>query len=169
MIYNKIFVFGMLTMVLTLGLVLAGCSTTNATSSGNVGDDGVPKTIIINGFNPPPAKIYRVELTGDFSGELFEFIVLAADDAKLDGQILTAELFGVDGSGKSSGKRWTGTGEYSVNIRIVPSTGKIVKFYRYRYTFNDDGIHNDVRVNIKDAVTTLAWTDFKFAWEWEVD
>jgi len=40
---SKIMVFGMLALVLTLGLVLASC----ATMSGN----REPKTIIINGFN----------------------------------------------------------------------------------------------------------------------
>ncbi|MDR0527307.1 MAG: hypothetical protein LBG79_05785, partial [Spirochaetaceae bacterium] len=67
-----------------------------------------------------------------------------------------------------SGNRWTGTGEYSVNVRINTSSGtpEGAEFYRYRFTYNDDGIHNDVRININDAETTLAWSDFKFAWKW---
>jgi hypothetical protein len=173
---NKFSVLGMLTMVLTFGIVAIGCVSTDNGSgkqpSGGgepVEDNGgggetnnEPKTIVITGFNLPLEGKggIDIELTGDWETETHEFIVHARGPARLNGQTLTCQLYV-----GNTDKRWTGTGEYSVNIRIKPPKGpEGTEFYRYQ--FNDDDIHNDVRVNIKDAETTFEWSSFKFAWKW---
>jgi hypothetical protein len=154
-------VFGILATVLALGLVLAGCATS---TGGNGGDEGVPKTIIITGFNLPlegKGKI-NVELTGNWDDENTEFTVHARGLAELNGQTLTCQLHEDFGDTP----HWTGTGEYGVNIRISPpsDTPEGTEFYRYHNSKLPD--ENDVRISIKDAETTLEWSSFKYAWTW---
>ncbi|GHV74677.1 hypothetical protein AGMMS49940_19790 [Spirochaetia bacterium] len=152
--------FSVLVMVLTFGFVLLGCVTADKPVSAEV--PGVPKTIIITGFNLPVEGIreVNVELTGDWVDEQNAWIRPASGVAQLNGQTLIAELW-TNGLTDTS---WTGTGEYGIIVQIKPRTGKTVADYRYR--FNMPGEHS---LNIKDAETTLAWSDFVFGWEWEED
>jgi hypothetical protein len=163
-------VFGML----ALGLVLAGCATStggNGSVTGGRGDDGIPKTIIIKGFNPQLEGTwgFGVEVTGDWDDEQDGWIIPAISKATvdgkpnviLDGQTLTIPLWNNDDNELLT--RWTGTGEYSVNINIYPRGTGTVKAYRYHFNTGNES------VNIKDAETMLEWSDFVFGWDWEKD
>jgi hypothetical protein len=153
---NSFLVLGMLAMVLTFGFVLSGCATAKAPAAAVPADDGVEKTIFITGFDLPAAGIkqIKVDLTGDWVDEQDWWIIPANCVAKAEGQTLTAWLWrpNVDG------ERWTGTGKYGINIYLISESGP-VKTYRYGYHTGNEW------VTIKDAETTLNWSDFVFAWE----
>jgi hypothetical protein len=154
--------FGMLAIVLALGLV--GCATS---SGGKSGDDGIPKRLIITGFNPQleGTRRFSVNLTGDWSDEQNTWIIPAGGSISagngytqldIDAKKLTFELWHDD-------KVWTGTGEYGVNFDIFPSTEHgTVKTYRYRH--NMPGVRT---VNIKERDTIVEWSSFVFGWDWE--
>jgi hypothetical protein len=151
-------VLGMLAMVLTFGFILSGCATGKAPTTEVSTADRVPKTIIITGFDLPMEGIKEiaVQLAEDWSDEQNTWIISVKGVAQLNGQTATAELWHDAGKGDDNWERWTGTGEYGVVIHIYPSAGKTVKEY-----------HGGV--NIKDAETTLEWSNFEFGWDWEMN
>jgi hypothetical protein len=155
---NSFLILGMSVMVLALGLVLSGCATQAPSAEMPSGGDSnnEEKTIVITGFNLPMDGIeeIKVDLTGDWVDEQEWWIIPANCVAKVDGQTLTAWLYFTD-----SDERWTGTGEYGINIFISSATDETVKVYRYGYNTGSEG------VTIKDAETTLEWSDFVFAWD----
>ena len=167
---DNFFVLGML--VMALGLILAGCATSTGGGDDAVrGDDGIPKTIIITGFDLQleGTRSFWVVLTGDWDDERNDWIIPANSKEEvdgqpsliLDGQTLTVPLWNYDDNELLT--RWTGTGEYGINFHIFPSTehGTVET---YRYLYNMPGKRT---VDIKDAETTVTWSDFVFGWTWE--
>jgi hypothetical protein len=157
-------VFLVLAILLGFEFVLSGCATDPLPAAEAPADEvftdeapAVPKTLIITGFNLPMEGIrqIKVDLTGDWLDEQNWWVIPANCVAKVDGQTLTAWLYVGD-----SDERWTGTGEYGVNIYLISEEDKPPITYRYRY--NMPGIRT---VNIKDAETTLEWSNFVFAWD----
>jgi hypothetical protein len=161
---NSFLVLGMLAMALIFGFVLSGCATEAPATSAPIAEvpgsgesNNDEKTIVITGFNLPVEGIkqIKVDLTGDWVDEQGWWIIPANCVAKVDGQTLTAWLYVGD-----TDERWTGTGEYGINIYLISSvTGKTVKTYRYGYETGKEWI------TIKDTETILEWADFVFAWD----
>ena len=148
---NKFSVLGMLAIVLALGLVFVGCTTTGGTGDGEPNNE--EKTIIINGFSQSGITPRKGDMilpdwdnwTNVASGTL----VLGTN---YDGETATIWLWT---EGKD-GERWTGTGEYSLLLSVTPAreAGKSSS----TYVLNRN-------VVIKEAETILKWSDFEYGWE----
>jgi hypothetical protein len=158
---NSFLALGILVMVLIFGFVMAGCATAEAPTMGAPtaevpdGDESnnEEKTIVITGFGQSGITPLKGDLidpdwdnwTNIASGRL----VLGTN---YDGETATIWLWT---EGKD-GERWTGTGEYSLILEVIPARedGKISSEY-----------YLNRNVIIKEAETTVQWSDFEYGWE----
>jgi hypothetical protein len=152
---DNFFVLGMLAMVLALGLAFVGCD------NGGGGDepyDG-PKTIKITGFNLD-IPVTTNHKTGESAKFLYVSVREPVDNGPRiangqvknpSGQDITFELF-------ENSESWTGTGSYFILLEGPPKdSGR--DGGRYWYSVN--GV-DPAPVDIKDAVTTLDFSDFVY-------
>jgi hypothetical protein len=160
MMKNKFSVLGMLAMALIFGFVLSACATAEVpTAEASSGTDGggesnnEEKTIIITGFSQSGITPLKGDLidpdwdnwTNIANGRL----VLGTN---YDGETATIWLWT---EGKD-GERWTGTGEYSLILEVIPAREAGKKSSEYVLNRN---------VDIKEAETTVQWSDFEYGWE----
>ena len=150
---NKFFILGMLVIALTLGLVFAGCNTAT--------DDGPytgPKSIKITGFDLELTDGLEVAIRETVGGSKTgrRYSRLSAGTGPRD---ITMELIDMDttasGTHPENGEQpWTGTGNYFISFNPADGLPESVDYY---YSVNGT---TPSKYNIKDAVTTLKFSQF---------
>jgi len=144
---GKILVFGMLALVLTLGLVLASC----ATMSGN----REPKTIIITGYNLQG----RTPVNGIILSSWEPWTEAASGGVEL-GNNFVGDTITLYLHEPNSSRRFTGNGGYSLIVNVTPAIERGKSGSAYLYNNNGSG------VIINEAVTTIEWSHFEHGWDW---
>jgi hypothetical protein len=147
--------WGTLVIGIAFGLVLAGCASTGGAKDSAVAAKQLaaaevpdePKSIVITGFNLQGKTDSHLTLR-DGSGER-----VARSSFANPGTTITFKLT-ADRQGQNP---WTGTGECLIELEVNP--GKTLG--GARYWFSVDGT-NRAQVDIKEAVTTLDFSNFVY-------
>jgi hypothetical protein len=160
---NKFSVLVILAMVLVLGFVLVGCDPDGGLYT-------VPKSLKIIGITLTDAEtngqgsvVICEEYTSEGNlGAAGVIVARAADPVIITNGELLFDLK-VSNGWDATNEPWTGSGKYAICLQIAGTDG-----------WNDDGGHHHrywwakggeyTKYDIKDALTTLEFSQFKIEW-----
>jgi hypothetical protein len=146
---SKVYVVGVLAMVLTLRFMLGGCEN-------NSDDEPIPKSIRITGFD-----VEIPETTNNTTGVKGKYLYIGVGAAPDSSELASRRV--INPSGQDiifellNEQPWTGTGSYYIWMERPPKYDftKSGGFYSYSVNGTDSA-----PVDIHSAVTTLKWSNF---------
>jgi hypothetical protein len=151
-------------VLLVFWFILAGCTTAGSSpgttpqpvAGGGGETNNEEKTIVITGFDlegQTPTNAYLINEGADPWQDPDWVMYCMVDNTIFDGNTITLPLWVHDG--KEVGTRFTGTGKYRLLVVIDDWSG------RYMWV---DRVNGGVDLDIKEAVTTVRWSDFDKQW-----
>jgi hypothetical protein len=128
---------------------MAACGSTGSSPASTTGaaSDGVSKTLVITGID-------------GFSGDVL--VTIASDGRNLTGSMVAVGGAAISGNRVSvplvqsarEDRQWTGIGEYFVVLVLKQGNDNVIYFY-------SQGGMSALRYNITEAVTTIAFNQFR--------
>ena len=156
---NRIFVVGMLTVLLALGLVFVGCETSSDDSGTYTG----PKSIKITGIT-----LTGTEINGEGGVQIFNEPVWGGNSVAREvyhvPRVINGELLvdlKVSAGWDATDAPWTGSGEYYIRLIFAGPAGWSDEGGTSLHYWWTNGGQTPVKYDIKDAVTTLNFSQFR--------
>ena len=152
---NKIYVLGMLAMVLAFGLILTGCATNGGNTDSDIpnrgsSDSDVPKAIKFIGDFPAGFEGERLYLFPSSTRPDSWPPVAIGWGVNSEGNLRLVKWY--PGIARPNIEDWTETGRFYILMQCQPP--KDPSKDGSNYVYSEDGI-NPTLVDIKDAVTTI--------------